>query len=159
MRRPGPPECLRRSGIRVLPSLHAACSDSGAAFWAASSGRPGAGRDVRTDVPQAIRGTRRGSPGRITPVLGSSPVRCDCPTVAHSGIVPRLGHGSHGYLRVPRRVRIPAEDEARLAPGLGRGATDARLLEGTLEGALDPRPDPTPPNIAVSISEILPFYS
>jgi hypothetical protein len=28
---------------------------------------------------------------------------------------------------------------------------------GPLKGALDPRPDPTPSNIAVSISEIRPF--
>jgi hypothetical protein len=41
---------------------------------------------------------------------------------------------------------------------LGQGATNTRLRQSTLKGALDPRPDPTPPNIAASISEIWPIF-
>jgi hypothetical protein len=97
------------------------------AFWAACPRRPGVGRGVRTDVPQAIHGTRRGSPGRVTSVRGSSPAGCGCPAVAHSGFASRLSHGSSGGLRVPRRVRIPAEGGTRFARGLCRG----RLTRGS----------------------------
>ncbi len=117
------------------------------------------GRGVRTDVSQAIHGSRRGSSGRVTSVRSSSPAGCDCPAVTHSGFAPRLGHGSRGGLRVPRRVQIPAMVAAELAPRAIPWATDARLREGTLEGVLDPRPDHTPPNIVVSTSEIWQIYT
>jgi hypothetical protein len=82
---------------------------------------------VRTGVPRAIRGTRRGSRGRVTPVLGTSPAWGDGPAVVPSGIVHRLSHGSRGGLRVPRRVQTPDEGGTRLAYGLGPESTTTRL--------------------------------
>ncbi len=131
-----------------------ACSRGGAAFRVAYPGRPGGRRVVRyrrTLTAKPRRGVRaRYAGARLESGRGV------CPSVTRPRLVHRPGRATRGGVRATFRVRVPVK--VCLGERVPRARPGAVASPARKRCELDPRPAPSPLNIAVSIFESRPPY-